>query len=77
MSDIAIFDPARWRPGPLLPRRDARDGALVFIVAVLCFLACLTAIGALAADVLSRAIARAVYEATAWPGTTVRCWRDG
>lgn len=55
MSDTgAFFDPARWRPGPLLPRRDARDGALVFIVAVLCFLACLTAIGALAADRAAR-----------------------
>ncbi|MDQ0465884.1 cell division transport system permease protein [Caulobacter ginsengisoli] len=48
MTDL--FDPARWKPGPLLPRRDARDGALVFVVAVLCFLACLTAIGAMAAD---------------------------
>ncbi|MBI1407351.1 MAG: ABC transporter permease [Caulobacter sp.] len=46
----AMFDVQRWRPGPLLPRRDARDGALVFVVAVLCFLACLTAIGALAAN---------------------------
>ena len=33
-------------------------------------------IGALAADVLARAVARAVYEATPWPGTDVRCWRD-
>jgi L-aminopeptidase/D-esterase-like protein len=33
-------------------------------------------LGALAADCLARAIARAVYEATAWPGTNVRCWRD-
>ena len=55
MSDTgAFFDPARWRPAPLLPRRDARDGALVFVVAVLCFLACLTAIGALAADRAAR-----------------------
>jgi cell division transport system permease protein len=50
----AMFDPARWKPGPLLPRRDARDGALIFVVAVLCFLACLTAIGALAADRAAR-----------------------
>jgi L-aminopeptidase/D-esterase-like protein len=34
-------------------------------------------LGALAADVLSRAVARAVYEATPWPGAQVRCWRDG
>lgn len=46
----AGFDLARWRPSPLLPPRDARDGALVFVVAVLCFLACLTALAALAAN---------------------------
>lgn len=33
-------------------------------------------IGALAADCLARAVARGVYEATAWPGSDVRCWRD-
>ena len=32
-------------------------------------------IGALAADCLARAIARAVYEAAPWPGSDVRCWR--
>ncbi len=53
MSD-AMFDATRWKPGPLLPRRDARDGALIFVVAVLCFLACLTAVGALAADRAAR-----------------------
>ena len=36
----------------------------------------LARIGALAADVLARAIARAAYEATAWPGVDVRTWRD-
>lgn len=40
----------RWRPAPLLPAADARDGALVFVVAVLCFLACLTAVAALGAN---------------------------
>jgi cell division transport system permease protein len=45
-----IFHVNRWRPGPLLPPRDARDGSLVFVVAVLCFLACLTALAALAAN---------------------------
>ncbi len=45
-----VFQVSRWRPGPLLPPRDARDGALVFVVAVLCFLACLTALAALAAN---------------------------
>jgi cell division transport system permease protein len=45
-----LFDPARWKPAPFLPERDARDGALIFVVAVLCFLACLTALGVLAAN---------------------------
>ena len=44
------FDPARWRPASFLPEEDARDPALLFVVAVLCFLACLTALGAIAAD---------------------------
>ncbi|MBI1200427.1 MAG: FtsX-like permease family protein [Phenylobacterium sp.] len=44
------FDPARWRPAPFLPQDDARDPALLFVVAVLCFLACLAALGALAGD---------------------------
>lgn len=48
MSDA--FDPHRWRPAPFLPERDERDGALIFVVAVLCFLACLTAMGVIAAD---------------------------
>lgn len=39
-----------WRPAPLLPKEDERDGALVFVVAVLCFLACVAALAALAAD---------------------------
>jgi len=33
-------------------------------------------IGALAADCLARAVARAVYEAQAWPGAEVACWAD-
>ncbi|HEX5377752.1 MAG TPA: P1 family peptidase [Phenylobacterium sp.] len=33
-------------------------------------------IGALAADVLARAVARAVFEAAPWPGAQVPCWRD-
>ncbi len=48
MSDS--FDIRRWRPGPLLPKRDERDFALTFVVAVLCLLACLTALTAIAAD---------------------------
>ena len=42
------FDLARWRPASFLPERDARDPALIFVIAVLCFLACLTALGVIA-----------------------------
>lgn len=52
MSDI--FDVARWRPAPFLPESDAHDGALTFVVAVLCFLACLTALGVIASDRAAR-----------------------
>lgn len=45
-----VLDLARWRPAPFLPEKDARDPALIFVVAVLCFLACLTALGVIAAD---------------------------
>lgn len=44
------FDPAHWRPAAFLPEQDARDPALIFVIAVLCFLACLTGLGVLAAD---------------------------
>lgn len=44
------FHLAQWRPAPFLPREDGRDPALIFVIAVLCFLACLTALGALAGD---------------------------
>ncbi|WP_372783459.1 P1 family peptidase [Phenylobacterium sp.] len=33
-------------------------------------------IGALAADTLARAVARAVFEATPWPSAEAPCWRD-
>lgn len=36
----------------------------------------LARLGALAADTLARAVARGVHEATPWPGTEVRGWRD-
>jgi len=51
---MTAFDPVRWRPAPLLPEADARDGALLFVVAVLCFLACLTALGVIASDRAAR-----------------------
>jgi cell division transport system permease protein len=44
------FDAARWRPAAFLPEEDARDPALLFVVAVLCFLACLTALGVIAGN---------------------------
>jgi cell division transport system permease protein len=51
MSDTPPPAPAAIRtPGPLLPPQDARDGALVFVVSVLCFLACVAMIAALGAD---------------------------
>ena len=45
-----LFDVTRWRPAPFLPERESRDAALIFVVAVLCFLACLTAMGVIAAN---------------------------
>jgi cell division transport system permease protein len=42
--------PPRRKQAPLLPPGDARDGALVFVVAVLCFIACLAVIAALGAN---------------------------
>ena len=36
----------------------------------------LTRLGALAADCLARAVARGVYEARPWPGSSVCAWRD-
>ncbi len=49
-----LFDVTRWRPAPFLPERESRDAALIFVVAVLCFLACLTAMGVIAADRAAR-----------------------
>lgn len=39
-----------WKPAALLPREEAHDGALILVVAVLCFLACATAILGISAD---------------------------
>jgi cell division transport system permease protein len=44
------FDAARWKPASFLPEQDARDPALLFVVAVLSFLACVTAMFAIAGD---------------------------
>ncbi len=53
MSDPNTWS-ERWKPAPFLPEADSRDGALVFVVATLCFLACLTALTVLAADRAAR-----------------------
>lgn len=47
---MSALDTKRWKPGPLLPKGDARDFALIFVVAVLIFLASITCLGALAAN---------------------------
>lgn len=49
-----LFDPETWRPAPFLPETDRHDGSLTFVVAVLCFLACLTALGVIASDRAAR-----------------------
>ena len=46
---MSEFDVARWRPAPFLPETDSRDSSLTFVVAVLCFMACLTLLAVLAA----------------------------
>jgi cell division transport system permease protein len=51
---MSTYDPARWRPAPLLPTDGPRAGSLLFVVASLCFLACLTAIAVLASDRAAR-----------------------
>jgi len=48
-------------------RRPMAPGAADYTVA---------RIGALAADTLARAVARAAFEATPWPDAQVPCWRD-
>src|SRR5204863_413532 len=48
------FDVQRWWPAPLLPHEDGRQISLLFVIAVLSFLAGLSAIGGLAADRASR-----------------------
>jgi cell division transport system permease protein len=49
-----MFDLPKWKPAPFLPEADARDGSLIFVVAVLCFLACMTALAVIAADRAAR-----------------------
>jgi cell division transport system permease protein len=49
-----LFDVSRWKPAPFLPEADARDGALLFVVSVLCFLACMTGLAVIATDRAAR-----------------------
>jgi D-aminopeptidase len=68
----------------LRPAHAPFDGDVVFVLSTAqqeapenmprAFL--VTRLGALAADVLARSIARAVFEATALPGSSVPAWRD-
>jgi L-aminopeptidase/D-esterase-like protein len=67
------------------PAHAPTDGDAVFVLSTgqrplaaggLPEAAALSRIGAVAADCLARAIARGVYEATAWPEADVRAWRD-
>lgn len=56
--DAPRQDGGDWRPASLLPKGDGRDGALAFVVAVLCAVACLTAVVGLAADRAAQGWAR-------------------
>jgi L-aminopeptidase/D-esterase-like protein len=68
----------------LRPAHSPFDGDVVFALSTAQFEApenmprafLVTRLGALAADVLARAIARAIYEATALPGSDIPAWRD-
>jgi len=52
MSAFSALDFRRdtWRPGPLLPPGRGRDSVLIFVVAILTFLACLAGVGSLGAN---------------------------
>ncbi len=68
----------------LRPAHAPFDGDVVFALSTAQFEApentprafLVTRLGALAADVLARSIARAIYEATALPGSDIPAWRD-
>ncbi|HEY3797493.1 MAG TPA: P1 family peptidase [Caulobacteraceae bacterium] len=66
----------------LRPAHSPFDGDVVFALATgrrplgERRMADVSRLGALAADCLARAVARGVYEATAWAGADITCWRD-
>jgi cell division transport system permease protein len=49
-GDAQAEDWQEWRPAPLLPTQDGRDRALTFVVAALCFLACIGLFAMLASN---------------------------
>lgn len=51
---MSSFELTRWRPAPLLPNDDSHSGSLLFVVAALCFLACMTGLGVIASDRAAR-----------------------
>jgi cell division transport system permease protein len=55
-----VIDLETWKPAPLLPRDDEREFSLHFVVAVLCFLACLAALTGVAADRAAQGWARQI-----------------
>jgi cell division transport system permease protein len=55
---IGLHRDAAWRPSPLLPPEETREVSLHFVIAVLCFLACLAAVTGVAADRAARGWAR-------------------
>jgi cell division transport system permease protein len=50
VTDAFATSILRRKAAPLLPPGDARDGALVFVVSVLCLLACLAAVASISAN---------------------------
>lgn len=72
---MSALAPSPHRPAPLLPRGDRGDRALVFVVAVLCAIACLCAEASLAVARASRGwtgelAAAATVQVRAKPGET-------
>lgn len=51
---MTAVHPSRRRAGPLLPSGRASDAGLLFVVAVLCFFACLTALAVISSDRAAR-----------------------
>ena len=84
LQRIAIMAQRRHGARALRPSHAPFDGDIVFALSTarqeaddnLPRPVLTTRVGALAADTLARAIARAVFEAIALPGTDIPAWRD-